>query len=316
MADVSREDRGQLVLLTAISIAALLVLVAALLSTAVYTENVATRDTVAADARDAQLHRVAAVEAVADITDRSNRAGLDYDEFRAAVAEWDDQEARHAATRGADARVRVVSSTNGTAIAQSNATLAMTNATGNGAWELAAGVERVDGWQFTVNQSSLVAPGTVSNRSELEATGAFTVVVDDGAARWRAFLYRSGSDVVVHVDDGSLTTCSAPADANGTVTVDLSARTVAGADCSALAFDGTVGTPFDIAYRNGTNASGSYRLVVDQPVGAVGDDDYATAGGSPTATPHVSDVIVDVSYTTADLRYVVRNVAVAEEVGP
>jgi hypothetical protein len=305
-----RDERGQLVLVTAVAIAALLVLVAVLLNSVVYTENVATRDTTADDARAAQLYRVAAVEAVAGITERANRDGASPAEFRGNVTKWGDLRARHAALSGASARVTVVSAPNGTRIFQANATRAFTNASGASSWQLAAGIETVENWRMVVNETSLVTVSSPTTPTP-EADGAFHVTVTDGSAIWRAFVYHDGTDVVVQVEEnGALgPPCPVPTE-NGTATVQLASD----ATCSSLDFEGVVGAPFDISYGDGSNATGTYSLVVDQYRDDVIDGDFATDGGSPSLAYHFSDVHIDITYTTANLEYVARNVNVDAEV--
>lgn len=317
MADVSRGDRGQLVLLTAISIAALLVLVAVLLSSVVYTENVATRSGHEADARAAQLHRVAAVEAVEGILVRANREGTSYAAFRANVADWDEQQARHAGTAGASTRVSVRSTTNGTRIAQTNATRTLTNASGNSSWELASNASSLRWWTLTVAEASLaMADSATANVTTLREAGAFRTEVAAGAETRQLFLYSDAGEVVAHVDPGNgtlLAPCTAPPDANGTVTVDVSERTVGSVDCPTLATLDEGTGPFGVDYRAGGNATGTYSLVVDRHVDDVADGDFAVGGASPFAVPHVADVRLDVAYATADLDYRVRNVTVGQE---
>lgn len=293
MADLSRGDeRGQLVLLTAISIAALLVLVAALLSTAVYTENVATRDTTADDARAAQLYRVAAVEAVAGITERANEDGMTPDEFNATVANWGDLHARQTAIGGGSAQVTVGSMRTDVTVAQPTPGQ-LTNDTGTR--ELFSNATGVDSWQLTVENDSLVSPMDTRTLSGLETSDAFRIVVTDGTATWRAFVYENGTDVEVRVDqNGTLSApCATAPDASGTVTIDLVSNEIDSTPCSALAFESVVTAPYDISHEEGatSSATGTYELVV----------------------PYISDVRIDVTYTTADLEYVVRDVDVEGE---
>lgn len=292
MADVTRDERGQLVLLTAISIAALLVLVAALLSAAVYTENVATRDTTADDARAAQLYRVAAVEAVAGITDRANQEGMTPDEFNATVANWSDLHARQTAVGGASTRVSVRSMRTDVTVAQSTAGQ-LTD--GNDTRDLFSNATGVDSWRLTVENDSLVSPAATGAVAALETADAFRVVVTNGTATWRAFVYENGTDVEVRVDqNGTLSApCATTPDASGTVTIDLVSHTVGTNACPALAFESVAAAPNDISYAEGATSSavGTYELVV----------------------PYISEVRIDVTYTTTDLEYVVRDVDVEGE---
>lgn len=294
MADLSRHERGQLVLVTAVSIAALLVLVAVLLSSVVYTENVATRDVTADDARAAQLHRVAAVEAVDGITERANRDGASPDEFRANVSAWSDLQARHAAITGASIDVTVNSMSEERTVSQPSSQ-PFTDDSGNSSWVLFSNATGVNRWQLTVEADSLVTPASTGTVNDLETSGAFHAVVTNGSSTWRAFVYRNGTDVEVRVDEnGTLSDpCAVAPAADGNVTVDPVARTVGTESCPALGFETTVESPFTISHEEGANATGTYSLVV----------------------PYISDVRIDVTYTTGGLHYVARNVSVDAEVG-
>ena len=67
-------DRGQLLLITALAIAVILVTVALLLNAAIYTENVATRDTTADGAAAIEV-RGDIVQSIGGIIEAENRHG-------------------------------------------------------------------------------------------------------------------------------------------------------------------------------------------------------------------------------------------------
>lgn len=314
MADLSarREDggceRGQLILVAAVGIAALLLTLSLLLNAAVFTENLATRGGHGEHAASAVDHRVAAEEAVTDLLARSNAEGWSYAEFYRNVSVWNERTARHAASDGATTSV-TVSATESTRVVQTNASRTLTNATGAERWTVLTGVTGVEDWEMNLTRASLVAPAETTNASDLVEAGAFTVEFVDGGETWRLFVYRDGSGAVaVAVDDGTdplSAACSAPADANDTVTVDVTAATVGGSSCPALesllGFLGATGG-YDVAFDHAGNATGTYELLVREPVSTVESDSFATDGTSPRLVPYLADVSIDVSYTTRGTR--------------
>jgi hypothetical protein len=84
------------------------------------------------------------------------------------------------------------------------------------------------------------------------------------------------------------------------VTVDLTAGTVDGRPCENLQFAEGLSPPYEIRYRNGANATGTYRLVVNASV--ANDGDYATTG-SPSVSPAVYAATVEVTVQDPQLRY-------------
>lgn len=311
MADLSgrRAGRGQLILVAAVGIAALLLTLSLLLNAAVYTENLATRASHAEAAGGAVDHSVAAEGAVSDLLTRSNAEGWTYDEFYRNVSTWNALAARGSAADGVTTSV-TVSGTNATRVLQTDVTRNLTNAAAEERWTLLNGVESVEDWQFELDRSSLVFPSETTNASDLVNASAFTVEFTAAAETWRLFVFQDGTDrVAVAVDDGTdplSTTCTATADADGTVALDLTGASLGGVDCPALASLRSQlesAGPYDVTFDEGGNAVGTYELWVRVPLSTLDDGDFADDGESPSLVPYVVDVSLDVTYTTRGLTY-------------
>jgi len=79
-ASTDRTERAQMLLITALALAVILVTVALLLNAAIFTENVATRDTTA-DGHEAIELRGEVVQGIGELIERENRQGLDESEI-------------------------------------------------------------------------------------------------------------------------------------------------------------------------------------------------------------------------------------------
>ncbi len=93
MADVmtpSRSERAQLLLITALALAVILVTVALLLNAAIFTENVATRDTTA-DGPEAIELRGELVSGIGELIEQQNRQGQDGSDIADSVASGIDE---------------------------------------------------------------------------------------------------------------------------------------------------------------------------------------------------------------------------------
>ena len=303
MADVRRarpRDRGQLLLVGALALAVVFVALALLLNTAIYTGNLATRDSgidgapaieYAAEARGA------GVDAVRSVNRRNGSSGSDLTRaFGATVTRWDDLASHHAAVSGHAAAVDVAGTTNGTRIRQADATRRYTDASGAANWTVVTGVTDVRSLRLTVDESALPTG----------PSGAFHLTVTSGVGTRSAFVYDTGSGPEVRVvDGGTVTTCSAGSVTGGTVAVDVPNASVGGAPCPALgALAETTGS-VTIEYRNGGAAAGTYGMVVDEPPSALSLSglNAGSGSGSPYWTYAIHGAELVVTYRTDDLDY-------------
>jgi hypothetical protein len=275
--------RAQLLLVSALGLATLLVVLALILNSVMYTEHEAARETAAAEASDLLRSQQAAIAAVQTAIATENAGGhREYAVMEANltrhVAAWSDLSGRHAAVATRSVGLEVQDITLGTRIIQ-DAPNPLQTAYGDGDWSLVNGATAVRQFVLTVDPASLVdVAGHDSNASVLAGQDVVSIVVDEGSIR-EAFLYRDGSAVVVGVADqaGDITgRCSSTI---SSITIDLVNETVDGVSCAALGGFLELSAPADIQFRNGANAAGSYVVVVDEPAL---DDDLFAPGSSDT----------------------------------
>lgn len=307
MADVSViRERGQLILVTGLLVAVAIVGLVLLLNTAIYTENLASRG---ADqsGREVVEYRATVVDGVGGLIDVENdQEHGDWDSVNDSVKlgidQIDNRTARSYATGGTIVRIDQSASSlalhKGRLIRQTNSSREFTNKSGTGTdWTLATGVEDTRDVRMTVKRSSLVR----TNASDAVAEGAFTVRA--GGTAWRAMIYQNGStdDISVAVHDGVAADQVCSLDAP-TATVDLTRGTINGSDCPGLVFAEDVPPGYDIEYRDGGNATGTYDLTVNTTTtGALNDG--RTNPTSPFWVPAVYSAMFDIHFQTPRLTY-------------
>lgn len=314
----SDADRGQLVLVAGLALAVVLVALVLVTNTAIYTENLATRDDGVGEA-EALGYRAAVVDGVGGIVDRENadeyddRTALEAN-VSAGVAELDSLLGESAARRAASASVNRSAATyvNGTLIRE-NGTAAdpnsFTNATGTAVnWTVATDLNEtrgVRGYVAVVNGSEL------ASASESDPGDAFHVVVTNGTTAWHAYVYNDTADDEITVavkpagEPVSNTTavCSTSA---ANATVEFTGDALVGRDCGGFAFGGDVDGRYHLLVRNGNTAGGGYDLTVrTEDAGTVSAGNVSVTGtaDSPYAVPAVYAVRLPIAYETAELEY-------------
>lgn len=314
MADLSRgNDRGQLIMVTALVIAAVLVALVLLVNAAIYTENLATRTTDSGE-RDALGHRGAVVEGVGGVLDRENAAEYDdRDDLETNVTEGIETLGellfQASLEDGAAATVNTSSMhlVDGALVRQTNGSRAFLNESAESDWLLASDVNRTREFTATVNRDNL-------NRTTADSPGsAFHVVlnVDGSTDEWHAYVYEnSNNDIAVAVKNASeteaLEVCSVDSD---TATVGFTAGTLAGEDCPGLDWANGLSDRYHVEFRNGDEAAGTYELTVrTQDEGSLATENLADGTAvadpdSPYWVPTVYAVEVEVAYESSPLTY-------------
>lgn len=311
MADIGREpswrdgtDRAQLVLVAALAIAVAMVVLVVLLNGAIYTQNLAMRSP-DAGGHDALQFRAASASAVAEILDDEN--GAEYDNHalvRRNVSDGVERYGQLAArsnlgTGGAYAAINEssLSLSDGWLLRQTDGSRNFTNRSGEESWTFVASTPAVRQYDITITDAAaLFSTATPS-------TGAFNVTVrGNGGNEWRLYVYEdSGTKIAVKNGTGSVSTdvCTPSLEPR----IDLTAGTVDGDPCPALEFGKGTSSPYNVSYRNGAEAVGTYNLTVDT-TSVAGENFIAVgAGPSPYQVPAVYDVRFTLVYDTSALRY-------------
>lgn len=304
MADLTPDhrDRGQILLIAALIIAASFVVLALVVNSAIFTENLATRDDVAGS-QDALEYRHEVVQSVGAIVTTVNRDNsLPRAEARNTVQDIGLQGGLQQSALGRVVDVAATGQTNGTKIAQdvernftSNESVFVTAQD----WTLATDVDRTRNVQFNI--------------TDLTVNSTFTIFVNDSDDEWELLIRRGGgNDIEAAVDPPNASAQSCERTFGGSVTIDVTGGTFDGEPCYALSqlTNGTemwLGTdvedPYDIRFAGDLEEiSGTYSMIVD---GTTGDaSNFAT---DPEVGPYtraaVYSLALSYSYYTSGVGY-------------
>ncbi|WP_235681715.1 DUF7261 family protein [Halorubrum salinarum] len=298
------EDRGQIILITGLTLAVLFVAVVLLLNTVIYTENLATRG-VDAGGAEAVEFRDGSVEDLAGILYREHRNGS-----ANATAPFLASAERYGRTVGglrardgvvADVRVNASTVDSGHFIAQNETDAGFRNMTApdgtTADWTVAGGVNRTRNYRLTVDSTSVAT----------SAGAAFTVVADGAGGNWSVSLSNDAADAIDVTVRNETDTVSETFlhDSGENVTIDLTAGTVDGQRFPALVWAEGVQNgsepydSYDVRYENGTEARGTYHLVVDERDGT----SPLTDSSRPYVVEGIYSVEVEVLHRTPGLTY-------------
>lgn len=322
MADVSvsdtvgqeSTDRGQIILVTGLAIAVMLVALVLLLNTVIYTQNLATRG-VEVDDGEAISFRQEARAGVGRVIDAENREEYDTqakveENVTEAVGRFDALLSRYYAesVTVADVQAETLSLTDGYLLRQTNASRNFTNAGGiSGDWTLVSDAGAGDG-PGVRNATFTVAGENLSDST----SSAFSFRLYGSAGNdWRVYLYNdtANDEITVAVKNGTESTPHDVCSASGPeATVDLTAGTINGSACPQLAWAAGVSAPYDVAFRNARDVTGTYAMTVATPDGATtnvetGNFAGADAEESPRAVPAVYAAEFEIHFETPSVAF-------------
>lgn len=289
-------ERGQLLLVGAFGLAVLLLVFAGTLNAVTVTETVATGGDRSPEARAVAALQDDVRDGVGGLLVRVNDDDAGYattvDRLERRVANWSDAVARAHAPDATAVNVTVTGTTEGSRVHQST-TRPLTNASGVANWTLASDVDGIRRFSLTLDRDSLPAAAC--------GGGDCYELVVAGAGGDALTLRANRSAVLVDGPAGS-----GRCDLDGaTATVDVTAGTVDGRACAPLSFDGGPSAPYDVRYRRGASANGTYELVVTATAGEVADGDF-NGTGAPSVDPAVYAATVEFDYRSARLSYANR----------
>lgn len=310
---IRSDDRAQLFLIGALALSVILVTLAVLLNTAIYTGNVATRDPGPGTTEVIEYERAADEMATRSVTavnygNNSSYAALESN-FTAVVANWSQAANTHQVIVGADGYTTTASMTRGTRIGRDS----VGNFTSDGGaadWTV-ANDSHVRAFQMNVSQASLNAfNADVGTLLGWEASSYFRVIFRDTTGdEWEVYLHQKAGDVALNVVDPAGNEvgdgCTEPPGADGYATVDITNASLAGQPCPELRFFSNLTGTYDIDYgkADGTNVEGTYSMVVDRPLPMLdtgADDDPSRA---PYATPALYSADLRVNYRSPSAAY-------------
>lgn len=305
-------ERAQLMLVGALSLAIVLVALALLLNSAIFTQSLATRGSGLAGGADAAAHRETVERAVGETIEFANGNSSSYSTQTTRVQnELPRIEEALAGSHARDGRsvtLSFSSRTRGTRLSRSS--------TGTLDAYTLTDLDGVRSFRLNLSRSSLTADTTDPNPPPPSSVGSLTspfrIDFVGPTDEWSVTVYRDdeGSQTVVAVYENTnlVGWCT---DASGSHTVvDVTAARVAGEHCMALEFFDDLGTPFDLEFNDlSITADGKYEYVVAKSKSGV-DSDVAL---TPPATEEVLySVTVETDYRTPAIAFDAELTAVPE----
>jgi len=321
VAHLSRNDRGQILLVAAFALAVIFVAMALIVNSAIFTENLASRGETSGSAGALSMRAdvAAGVGEGIEAANRNNNSDLT-NAVQASIGRISEQTGRQSARSGRVVDVSYESERRGQRIYQTdNSTFE--NGAGLDDYDVATTVSRVDDANgtraFRIEARDITA-GDNDSAFEVRAQASSAT---DNQHSWRARIWNAGGDTV-HVktlkNNGPTTVvedCEVTKDSpgNGTI-IDITDGTIDGEECEALGTNsagenfhfgaGTGVTPgsstesYDISFSAANEIKGNFSMVVyEGPAGSLAPDPDT---GSDQA---LYDVTVRYAHSTADLRY-------------
>ena len=313
MADVRIEvslgdDRGQLLLIAALAVAVILVGVALLLNAAIFTENVATRET-GADGREAISIREATVADIGELIERENERENETDVtdrvgdgIDAMVPLLEREHIRHGIVvdlerQGIDEGERIEWDTDVNSDDFTVERIVDDEPVDEPEWTLLTDVNATRGFTLTINRTTLTTLDE-PNGTQLE-NNAFGIEFTNTSVS--QYVYEDDGEVVVaQVSDGSVEHRCSIASADK-VTVDLTGDRLETDEemtrCHRGLWPTSDSSDIDtIEITNGDSAGGEFSLTIDDESAAASEDEL-------TNEPAVYAATVDFRYTSAELDF-------------
>ncbi len=300
-----RGDRGQIIIVVALVLATVLVALALILNSAIYTENLSTRETT--DSGDVAAEFDTRFAEVADAltyvnTHHDDSAGTIDENFTAIADRWASDVSGQYAMGGAAVSVTVDETAAGTVIRQDDASRNFTaDGSSDPEWTLADGVDELSGFEMTVTRDELA-----ENHDD-----AFNVTLNGSSKAWSVYVFNGTTDDEIVVFSGLEQ--NVDPDANRCeieatdATLDFADQALVGADgtivdCPALAVDDKLNGSVAVEYGNGDAAVGTYELFVDGDA-TITDEEFADRPDSPYTTDAIVDADVTVTFHRSDVRH-------------
>jgi hypothetical protein len=305
-------ERGQLLLIAAFIVAVSFVALALVVNSAIFTENLATRDDVAGS-EDALEHRHEVEQSVEETINEINQNNTILDDYSTAnldtpVRENVERIARQTglqqSAQGRVVDIEYLGWVQGIKVAQDDQRT-FTNESGEQDWLVMDTVSDTRRMRF-----NLTTPPSVDLTSS-----PFEMDVYDGVNEWSLRIAEDSvisGDVVVEVDRPGEPPETCTSEFDGFLVIDVTAGTIGGEPCHALTrlTDGTpmwfasgVGPGYEIEFNNGHRIEGTYSFVVD--AGALEGD--SRNFGSPGSGPYTKDAVYSATvlyqYHTEDVGY-------------
>ncbi|MFW6458634.1 MAG: DUF7261 family protein [Halodesulfurarchaeum sp.] len=292
-------SRGQILLVAAFALAVIFVALALILNTAIFTENLATRET--ADGHDAIDFHESLLETGDILLRVTNEEESSYEalvsSYRDRIDNYSDAELAQGLTRGTLQNVTLLGTHNGTAINQSDGPTFESDR-GNSTWRLA-------------NDVTDTRAGTI-NVTDVDSNATVVFNATNESAQWKLAVNQTDSSTF-GVSLETPTETRSKLFETDSLEIQPTNGSIENETWSDLKFQKAFPDGYDLWIRNGTNATGTYRLIVDKKASAI---DWSASNidpeTDPRKTPAIYNATVQLELAREDLEYQ-ANVTVAPE---
>jgi hypothetical protein len=293
---VSDSSRGQLLIVTAVVIAALILSLAVVFNTALFTEAQSTSATFSDTARGESLKDTQITNIAQTIeTENKQMDGDAEQDVKIIIKNIDTQTSQRQAKYGAIVSVSHSSTTGGTRVEWEDSDAEFINNDGNATWKVTDGIGSIRAFSMNFSTLPSLSDPTVADLQDDSFGIAFNP--EDTAENATRYIYTHDDTIHIRgVDDTKSITTSCSITDRTTTTVHLSTDTLTSRDeelpCRNLWPDFDVET---VQFENGNTATGEFEYVRD-------DGDEGTATEIRTAAA-VYSLQVTYEYTTDDVEY-------------
>lgn len=306
-------SRGQLLLAGAFVIGLLLVALALLLNSAIFTENLTARGSAQDSGHTAvQLRADAKTVATESVVNANIRHNSSHETLQrnlsSRIRAWNELNGRHEAVAGGLLNLSVSDTTNGTYVRQRTADRNLSSASGFGNWTVVSGAETPREYRLDIDPESLVDPEGNRSVENLTEAGVFHVNVSGPSESRQVFVYRNRTDevaVTATAANGTLNSSCVGTSTADLVEVDLLNASVGDQACSPLSFFETMSAIDYVRHEHSENAEGTYTLVVDGDGAVVSGSSFndPDAGVGPYASERINAAVFRLTYETNRLSY-------------
>ena len=219
-------DRGQLLIIIALVLGVVFVALAIVVNAAIFTENLATRETVDSERAASftgDIERAIEVHYNQTNTNGFHTAPDARETFNDTFRTWTDQRSNVSATEGGYYGANWTTHVGWRLDQSTDDSFAPADKRDETEWTLAPNVRNISAFELNVTRQHLYKGAD---------SAAFHVFLTDEADTWKVFVYRDGDgDIVVSADDPTTTKCTRTTDR---AVINVSNGSVAGTDCDAL----------------------------------------------------------------------------------
>lgn len=301
-------NRGQLVLVTAFLLAVTFVALALVVNSAIFTENMATRDDVAGSHEVLDFRSEVEANAGALLTHVNENSTLGESDLKDGISAFSLEGSNQQSMQGRLVDVTYDSiEEDGTRIAQDNSSRNFTSTGGADDWNLTDDtVQKVRNFEINVTDP------------DADGFDDFTLVVNDTdtADRWEMTVSEASGDIVVEVDHPDhFTTQTCTREHDSSTTIDVTGATVGGEPCLALGqLQDSAGTnlsfaegvdDYRIRFEDGNEIEGTYSLVFgNSGTHKSSNLDNGPGSGLPYYdTDAIYSIVLSYEFYTSDVGY-------------